>query len=175
MKKWTIQAAVILLGIMFQANAANAEGYIYGKNEIDLSYEKECYLQQESPDWEMMKKRLKVKGIYMTGYTVAMTERFNKLIDLVKTTELNAVVIDVKDDNGLMTYSSDLPDVGFTGANKKVRIKDIDAVMKILRDNNIYSIARIVTFKDRIAGDKYANLAVKNTSGGIWRDRHGMS
>ena len=174
MKKWAIKAA-ILLGIIFLTNAVNAEGYMYGKNEVDLSYEKDCYLQQESPDWELMKKRPKVKGIYMTGYTVSMTERFNKLIDLVKTTELNAVVIDVKDDNGLMTYSSNLPDVGFTGANKNVRIKDIDAVMKILRDNNIYAIARIVTFKDRIAGDKYANLAVKNTSGGIWRDRHGMS
>jgi len=46
MRKWTIQAAAILLGIMFQMNAANAEGYIYGKNEIDLSYEKDCYLQQ---------------------------------------------------------------------------------------------------------------------------------
>jgi len=41
MRKWTIQAAAILLGIMFQMNAANAEGYIYGKNEIDLSYEKD--------------------------------------------------------------------------------------------------------------------------------------
>ena len=50
MRKWTIQAAVILLGIMFQMNAANAERYIYGKNEIDLSYEKDCYLQQEGPD-----------------------------------------------------------------------------------------------------------------------------
>ena len=135
----------------------------------------EYYMAQKSPDWELMKQRLKVKGIYMTGYTVANTERFNKLIELVKTTEINAVVIDVKDDTGLMTYESSLPDVDFTGANKKVRIKDIDSIMKVLRDNNIYAIARIVTFKDRIAGDKYANLAVKNTSGGIWRDRHGMS
>lgn len=135
----------------------------------------EYYMEQKNPDWELMKQRLKVKGIYMTGYTVANTERFNKLIELVKTTEINAVVIDVKDDTGLMTYESSLPDVDFTGANKNVRIKDIDSIMKVLRDNNIYAIARIVTFKDRIAGDKYANLAVKNTSGGIWRDRHGMS
>ncbi len=135
----------------------------------------EYYIDQTSPDWELMKHRVKVKGIYMTGNTVGYQERFNKLIDLIKTTEINAVVIDVKDDDGLMTYSSDLPDVDFTGANKNVRIKDINAVMKVLRENNIYSIARIVTFKDRRAGDKYANLAVKNTSGGIWRDRHGMS
>jgi hypothetical protein len=148
---------------------------VYSDNTGISGNIEEYYLEQKSPDWELMKQRLKVKGIYMTGYTVANTERFNKLIELVKTTEINAVVIDVKDDTGLMTYSSSLPDVDFTGANKNVRIKDIDSIIKVLRENKIYAIARIVTFKDRIAGDKYANLAVKNTSGGIWRDRHGMS
>lgn len=148
---------------------------VYSNNQEAEEYTEGYYLNQDNPDWELMKKRIKVKGIYMTGNTVGYTEKFNKLIELVKSTEINAVVIDVKDDTGLMTYSSSLPDVEFTGANKKVRIKDIDAVMKVLRENNIYSIARIVTFKDRVAGDKYANLAVKNTSGGIWRDRHGMS
>ncbi|HYE84115.1 MAG TPA: putative glycoside hydrolase [Clostridia bacterium] len=148
---------------------------VYSSTVESVGDSTEYYIDQVSPDWELMKNRVKVKGIYMTGYTVGSADRFNKLIDLVKTTELNAVVIDVKDDTGLMTYSSELPDVAFTGANKKVRIKDIDAVMKVLRENNIYAIARIVTFKDRVAGDKYANLAVKNNSGGIWRDRHGMS
>jgi hypothetical protein len=166
MRKWIILAGAVFLAVMIQISGVAAAGY---------EHEKDCYLQQESPDWELMKNRQKVKGIYMTGYTAGNSEKFNKLIDLVKTTELNAVVIDVKDDNGLMTYFSDLPDVGFTGANRNVRIKDIDAVIKVLRDNNIYSIARIVTFKDRIAGDKYANLAIKNKDGGIWRDRHGMS
>jgi hypothetical protein len=175
MKKWTMQTAAVFLTVMLQMNGVAAAGYEYNKTEVSSSAEKDCYLQQESPDWQLMKQRTKVKGIYMTGYTVANTEKFNKLIDLVKTTEINAVVIDVKDDSGLMTYSSDLSDVGFTGANKNVRIKDIDSVMKVLHDNNIYSIARIVTFKDRIAGDKYVNFAVKNKSGGIWRDRHGMS
>lgn len=135
----------------------------------------EYYLEQNSPDWELMKKRVKVKGIYMTGNTVGNSERFNKLIDIVKETEINAVVIDVKDDEGMMTYASDLSDVEFTGANNRVRIKNIDEVMKVLRENDIYAIARIVTFKDRRAGDKYAHLSVKNTGGGIWRDRHGMS
>lgn len=148
---------------------------VYSTNIEVSENSEEYYIEQKSPDWELMKQRRKVKGIYMTGNTVANTERFNKLIELVNTTELNAVVIDVKDDTGLMTYSSSLPEVKFTGANKNARIKDINAVMKILKENNIYAIARIVTFKDRTAGDKYANLAVKNTSGGIWRDRHGMS
>ncbi|HWR60037.1 MAG TPA: putative glycoside hydrolase [Clostridia bacterium] len=174
MDKWIVKVsagfvitALLSGGVMAAENRA-------GNRQTD-SYQGMDYLSQDSPDWELMKKRVKVKGIYMTGNTVAYKERFDKLIDLVKTTEINAVVIDVKDDTGLMTYSSSLPDVAFTGANRNVRIKDINAVMKLLRDNNIYAIARIVTFKDRTAGDKYANLAVKNTGGGIWRDRHGMS
>lgn len=174
MTKWIMRfsAGCIISALMFS-------GVMASENSTEISaqasYQSQDYLTQDSPDWELLKKRVKVKGIYMTGNTVAYKERFDKLINLVKTTEINAVVIDVKDDTGIMTYSSSLPEVAFTGANKNARIKDINAVMKVLRDNNIYSIARIVTFKDRIAGDKYANLAVKNTSGGVWRDRHGMS
>jgi len=160
----------ILLNLITEADI----GYIKVSGDSSPSSQ-EYYIEQESPDWELMKDRRQVKGIYMTGNTVANEQKFNKLIELIKTTELNAVVIDVKDDDGLMTYESSLPDVQFTGANNKVRIKDIDAVLKVLRENDIYPIARIVTFKDRRAGDRYANLAIKSKSGAIWRDRHGMS
>jgi hypothetical protein len=174
MKKLNI---LVLAG--FMAAALQFNGVLAAENEYKsketASFQEMDYLNQDSPDWELMKKRVKVKGIYMTGNTVGYKERFDKLIELVKTTEINAVVIDIKDDTGLMTYRSNLPEVEFTGANKNVRIKDINAIMKIFRDNNIYTIARIVTFKDRIAGDRYANMAVKNTGGGIWRDRNGMS
>lgn len=174
MRKWTQLFLIILAlsALQLKVAAANENEYV---SEAAALYQSADYLSQDSPDWELMKKRVKVKGIYMTGNTVGYKERFDKLINLVKTTEINAVVIDVKDDTGLMTYTSSLPEVSFTGANRNARIKDINAVMKVLRDNNIYSIARIVTFKDRTAGDKYANLAVKNTGGGVWRDRHGMS
>lgn len=173
--RFFLSGLIIICTIFAVIGSRNVLVPVYSNNIEAVENNAEHYIDQVSPDWELLKQRVKVKGIYMTGNTVASTERFNKLIALVNTTEINAVVIDVKDDEGLMTYSSDLPDVEFTGANKRVRIKDINAVMKILRENNIYSIARIVTFKDRRAGDKYANLAVKNTSGGIWRDRNGMS
>ena len=174
MKKWIQRVFAGFIIALLQFNGVLAINSEY-KNTEAAAHRETDYLNQDNPDWELMKKRVKVKGIYMTGNTVGYKERFNKLIELVKTTEINAVVIDVKDDTGLMTYQSDLPDVAFTGANKNVRIKDINEIMKVFRDNNIYAIARIVTFKDRTAGDKYANIAVKNTSGGIWRDRNGMS
>lgn len=174
-RKFLLKGLIILFILSAAFSSKNTMVSVHSNALQESGDSMEFYLDQKSPDWELMKQRIKVKGIYMTGNTVGNTDRFNKLIELVKTTELNAVVIDVKDDEGLMTYSSELPDVQFTGANNRVRIKDINAVMKVLEENDIYAIARIVTFKDRKAGDKYANLAVKNTSGGIWRDRHGMS
>lgn len=132
------------------------------------------YIEQPSTDWKIMKNNIAVKGIYLTGNTVA-SSRFQQLVQLVASTELNAVVIDVKDDEGFLTYESALSDTKLAGANSKVRIKDIDAVIRILNENNIYPIARIVTFKDKSAGDHIPQLAVKNKNGGIWRDRNGMS
>ncbi len=91
--------------------------------------------------------RQKVKGIYMTLYS-ASGERLNKLIDMTKRTKINAFVIDVKDDNGNMLFKTAAADKFVPNANKSAPVKDIKALMKKLKDNKIYTIARIVCFKD---------------------------
>ncbi len=173
MKKRTFY---FMLAVLVFVLACYANDDIYYAKAEEIAYETDSdYIVQTMPDWELLKQRIPVRGIYMTGYTVGLTTKFQKLVGLIKETELNAIVIDVKDDEGLMTYYSQVADAEFAGANKKIRIKDIDSVMKTLRENDVYPIARIVTFKDRRAGDRFPNLAVKSKSGGIWRDRHGMS
>ncbi len=166
----TIAVFVILLLAVVDVQALKPEN----RQMLDRN-NSEDYIVQTNPSWELMKRPVKVKGIYMTGNTVGIDKRFNALINLIDKTELNAVVIDVKNDEGLMTYSTDLPDVKFAGANEKILIKDIDRVLKLLNEKNIYPIARIVCFKDKKAGNKFAQLAVKNKNGGIWRDRGGMT
>ncbi len=133
------------------------------------------YLDQVSPHWELMKTHEEVRGIYMTGNTVANKERFGKLVGLIDRTELNAAVIDVKSDEGMILYKSSIADVQFSGANNKIIIDDIDGALKTLKEKNIYPIARIVTFKDNKAASKFPNLAVQTTSGTVWRDRHGQA
>lgn len=132
------------------------------------------YLAQSSPDWNIMKSDIPVRGIYITAQTVADKAKFDKLIKLIDETELNAVVIDVKNDEGMVTYHTNIEDVQFDGANTKVTIQDIDSVLKILNKKNIYPIARIVTFKDNKAASRFPNLAVKSKSGSVWRDRNGQ-
>ncbi|WP_054876815.1 putative glycoside hydrolase [Oxobacter pfennigii] len=111
-----------------------------------------------------------VRGIYLTGHSVGLESRFSHLIDLINTTELNAMVIDVKDDNGEISYKSSVPLVKELETDKTVKIKDIKAVIQRLDENYIYPIARIVVFKDNIAATQKPEFAIKSKDGSVWRD-----
>ena len=91
--------------------------------------------------------RVKVKGVYCTLYS-ASGSRLEKLIEMTKTTKINAFVIDVKDDNGNMLFKTAAAEKFVPAANRGAPIKDVAAFIKKLKENNIYAIARIVCFKD---------------------------
>ncbi len=130
------------------------------------------YLNQPPADFHNMRQRVKVKGIYLTGYT-AGSNRLYQLLDLIKRTELNAMVIDVKNDEGLITYKTRNELAKFVGANRIIQIKDIEKRMADLKGEDVYTIARIVAFKDNRAGSNRTDLAIKNTKGTVWRDNKG--
>ena len=72
------------------------------KTEID-------FLKQPSTNWASYKETRDVRSIYMTGYTIAWKARFHELVEFIDSTEINATVIDIKDDYGELTYSSMIP------------------------------------------------------------------
>lgn len=131
------------------------------------------YISQPHLDRTPYKEKVKVKGIYLTGNTVGYNPRFTKLMDLVNTTELNAMVIDVKDDKGILTYKSYVDMAEEIGANEIIKAKNFDEKMKQVIDNDVYPIARIVTFKDRLAGSKRPDLTIKSKNGSVWKDNNG--
>ncbi len=116
----------------------------------------------------------KVKGVYLTGWSAGRESRIDHFIELTKTTELNTLVIDVKDDEGRVSYKSNVPLANEIGSSLNM-IADIGQLMKKLKDNKVHTIARIVVFKDPILGQKRPDLAFKTTSGGLWRDRTGAA
>lgn len=101
--------------------------------------------------------------------------KFEKILGIAVATEINTLVIDVKDDNGLMTYRSDIAIVDQVEANKNVRIKDVKALMELLEEYDIYPIARIVTFKDKNFASHRTDHAIQLKSGGVWRDNKGVA
>jgi len=118
---------------------------------------------------------VKARGIYLTGNTVGLKNKFPQMIELVETTELNAMVIDVKNDHGLMSYPSEIEIVQQVKANYKAPLKDIREVLTDLHERNIYTIARIVVFKDPNLPEQRPEWALQKKSGGVWRDKKGVA
>lgn len=119
-------------------------------------------------------QNVKVKGIYVTGPVAGSSKKMNELVKLVETTKLNAMVIDIKNDSGEITYKMDY-DVANTIGSTKNYIKDIKTLVQDLKAKDIYLIARIVTFKDPILAEKIPDYSIKNTDGSIFRDNQGLA
>ena len=83
-------------------------------------------------------------------------DMMDKIIEEIDRTELNAVVIDVKDDQGRITYAMDSPTVNEIGACQ-VFIQDMPALMAKLKEHGIYTIARVVAFRDPILQNRSRN------------------
>lgn len=135
------------------------------------------------PDWAELQGILRrkseeihrpIKGIYVPPGFAGDAGRLDGLIQLVLDTELNALVIDVKDDNGWITYRSELDAVHRYRA-QQVRLGDLTELTERLRGLGIYSIARLVVFKDSRLAAARPDLAVAHVDGGAWRDQTGAA
>ncbi len=120
------------------------------------------------------KSHTKVRGLYITGPT-AGSERMNEIIQLIDDTELNAVVIDVKDDNGNITFSMEGNDA-VTALDACVPyITDMPELMKTLKEHDIYTIARIPCFKDPTLATGKPELALCKPDGSPIVDGKGVA
>jgi hypothetical protein len=113
-------------------------------------------------------KPVEVKGLYVSGPSVGLKERFNHLINLIDKTELNTMVIDVKEDSGFITYDSNVKLANAISADKNEFIKDIKDKVKILKNKGIYTIARVVVFKDPQLAKTKPELAMKRKDGTLY-------
>lgn len=116
----------------------------------------------------------KVKGIYLSAYVSGTENMMDNIIAQIDATEINTVVIDVKDDNGRVTFSMDTPLVNELGSVKAF-IPDIKKLMAKLKEHNIYTIARIVAFRDPYLPEQRPDLGLKLADGSLYRDRNGMA
>ncbi len=112
-------------------------------------------------------EREAIRGVYVSGYVAGISARMDALIELADETEINAFVIDVKDDDGHVSYPTDIEAVNEIGAGTK-HIRDIDGLMDKLYEHDIYPIARIVTFKDPFLAKNKHEYAIKNADGSLW-------
>lgn len=110
-----------------------------------------------------------VRGIFVTGHS-AGGAKFNELIDLVDDTGLNAMVIDVKEDDGYITFEPE-DENPYLDISQPM-IGDPEEMMRTLEEHEIYPIARIVVFKDSILAHEQPELSFMDGDE-VWTNRRG--
>jgi hypothetical protein len=112
---------------------------------------------------EVVLKPQAIKASYLTYYGVGDRGIRTRVLDLTARTELNAVVIDVKGDRGWILYKSEVEQALAVGAQGPGTLRDFDLLMADFKARGIYTIARIVVFKDNILATGRPDLAIIDT------------
>jgi len=113
-----------------------------------------------------------IKAIYLNPNISNTPEDIDRLINLINTTEINAIVIDVKEE--LIFYDTQVQ--FFRDVDTVSPVLDLPALLQRLQEHDIYTIARHVVFKDGLVAARRPDLAVMNcVTGDVWRDMNGVA
>lgn len=115
-----------------------------------------------------------VRALYVNAWAFGGS-RFRTMLDMVRGTEVNSLVIDVKDDTGYLTYRSSVPTAIAIGANTQLRARDTRERILRMRERGLHPIARIVVAKDPLLARQKPDWAIRDKRGGLWRDRLGFA
>lgn len=114
-----------------------------------------------------------VKSLYMTSWLASGVKNRQGVIDMIDTTEANAIVLDIKDADGRISFLVKDPIVADTGSPTN-RIRDIGAFIQELHAKNIYVIGRISVFQDGYLPKIKPEWALtKKSDGTPWKDPKG--
>jgi len=144
---------------------------------------KALYVTAHTAENELNKENIDAYGAYVKALeekdsqkarelfdSAEKANKFERIVGIAAATEINGLVINVKDDNGFITYESNVEIVQDMNKDTPVPIKDIHKMLKVLKEYDIYTIGRIVAFKDKNFAVKNPDHSIQLKSGGTWLD-----
>jgi len=112
-----------------------------------------------------------VRGIYIPFYLLTVPERVRSLLSFAERAGMNAIVVDIKGDDGYLAYPSAVPLARQIKASYAGSMMPIGDVLALARQHGLYTIARMVVFKDNVLATSRPDLAVKDRrTNGVWDD-----
>jgi hypothetical protein len=114
-----------------------------------------------------------VRALYVNRFAAQSTKRMRQLIAMADETEINALVIDMKDEFGL-NYRTANAEFARNAGNAGV-VRDLPALLDTLRAHEILPIARIVVFKDSVTARVHPEWTIRREDNSIWRDKKGLA
>lgn len=116
-----------------------------------------------------------IKGVYISYAALGHAGFVSHVQTLLAETELNAIVMDFKGDHGLLTFPTQVPLARQIGAAQAPVVQEPQQFLAWFKERKVYTIARIVVFKDDRLANAVPALAVRDVAtGGVWHDREDM-
>jgi len=119
---------------------------------------------------------INVKALYLTFWGANIKSKtLKRILKIIDEKNVNAVIVDVKNEYGSTSYKTAFKQANSYGAWHQRTIKNIDLFMALMKEKNIYTIARIVTFKDELQASHNVDYAIKKADGSVWRNHDEMA
>jgi hypothetical protein len=147
----------------------------YAKSDQNTAKVAKAEVKEEKPVITHIKTPEPLKGVYMTACIASLPKAREKMVDLIGSTELNALVIDIKDYSGTVSFVTGNPEVdAIVGSGCKVA--DMKEFLQELHEKDIYVIGRVTVFQDPLYTKLHPEVAVKRKdNGAVWKDRKGLA
>jgi hypothetical protein len=114
-----------------------------------------------------------VRALYVNRWAVQSAKRMRELIAICDSTEINALVIDMKDEFGLNFASHD--SAVSRNAGRAGRVPHLERLLDTLKAHHILAIARVVVFKDSVAARLNPQHVIRKPDGTPWHDKKGLT
>ena len=174
------------------SNATISDSKSYVKSDINGSFsidstEKTYHVKaygyrpysfdENSSSRELKLEPITIKALYLTFWGASNHSKTSKkILQIIKNSSVNAVIVDVKNEHGYTSFYTSFKQANSYGAHKKRTNRNIDKFIQTMKENNIYTIARIVTFKDELQASNNPDYAIKrDDNGSIWRNHDNMA
>jgi hypothetical protein len=160
------------------AQPAYADSFLPGDSITALQAEEQARADSISAWEERFGSRVErpdaIKGLYVNAWAAGSRSRMAHLMRIAEETEINAFVIDIKESDTYLTHdSTGIALAKEIGADTRPASTWLPALVDSLHARGIYTIARIVVFKDRMLAEKRPDMAIRHVNGGVWGDQHG--
>ena len=168
------QAGTLLLWAAILSRGLFAQGLPTSEDSLQLRGVELHYVLPE-PLFNSPPPTAAIKALYVNAWAFGSPKLWH-LVRLADSTEVNAFVVDVKDDTGCLLYDSQVEVARQIGATRCIRARDARARLDTLKAHDIYTIARIVVAKDPLLAERRPQWSVQQRDvGGLWRDRIGSA
>jgi hypothetical protein len=115
-----------------------------------------------------------LRGLYLNRFAAQSARKMRHLLAVADSTEINAFIVDMKDEFGLNYRSTNPAFRKYEGSGRGI-VGNVRALVDSMKAHGVVPVARIVAFKDPVAAEANGAWTIRREDGSVWRDKEGLA